>query len=88
MKTCKSCGYTSESGTHTCEGFKFIEDTFITRLKDEHYELACKYTKLLDFLNKTREPELGEVHLTLLHKQEKAMSEYLNILAERLRNVL
>jgi hypothetical protein len=87
MRTCRSCGYTSESGTHECKGFKFKEDTYITRLKDEYSELADKHTKLVDFLIKDREPKLGKVHLELLQKQEKIMSEYLSILAERLKNV-
>jgi len=36
MRTCKSCGYTSENGVHSCEGFK-LQQAANDPIEPNHY---------------------------------------------------
>lgn len=57
---------------------------FIERVKKEMEDLTIKVKALRDFLSSEKIQNLDEKNQSLLKSQEKAMSEYLSILEERL----
>jgi hypothetical protein len=56
---------------------------YIYRMMDERKELVEKWDKLLGFFNKNRR-NLDDTERYLLEKQDKLMSQYINILDARI----
>ena len=56
-------------------------------LQDEADALGMKLSKLKGFLEKRKPTDMTNDHWKLLHKQQKAMQKYYNILVLRIDNL-
>lgn len=61
-----------------------VEGDYITRIREELFDLVYKYDKLTSFLDTSKAHSLSLDMQTLLCKQVEVMEDYIDVLNERL----
>lgn len=61
-----------------------VEEGYITRIREELFDLVYKYDKLTNFLDTSEARSISLDMQTLLCKQVEIMEDYIDVLNERL----
>ena len=61
-----------------------IEEGYVTRLREELFDLTYSYDRLCSFLDTSEAHRLSDEMIILMYKQKEIMDEYIDVLNDRL----